>query len=232
MTKELSNCECGAALMDAGPLGVNCSNINCPVGKTIVQQVASKKCVLEVYLKYDGFPQKWALRHVRDDGSTFELLESSRPIELRHTHEPPEEPPVFCGGDGKLPKVPSGVDLIEWCVRQIQITCDGLNLDPAQWLNDSTAQGDSAQPPKALCGCGTFCALGPTATSNDTQCRRIAEGLAQPPEPSRLTDTQCDEIVAALETYEWTGFTRDDIRLIAGTIDTYRSTPTKSGEQS
>lgn len=57
----------------------------------------SKKCVLEVFLKYDGFPQKWAMRHVREDGSTFELLESSSPIEVRPygagtAHEPPAEP--------------------------------------------------------------------------------------------------------------------------------------------
>lgn len=47
------------------------------------------------------------------------------------------------------------------------------------------------------------------------------------PEAPRLTDHQCDEIIAALETYEWTGFARDDIRLIAGTINTYRDASTK-----
>ena len=50
------------------------------------------------------------------------------------------------------PPVPSGVNLIEWCVQQIQITCDALNLDPAQWLNDSTAQGDSPPPGDADTG--------------------------------------------------------------------------------
>lgn len=53
----------------------------------------SKKCVLEVFLKYDGFPEKWGLRLVREDVSTFEILESAKPIEVRPygagaAHEP------------------------------------------------------------------------------------------------------------------------------------------------
>jgi hypothetical protein len=54
----------------------------------------------------------------------------------------------------------------------------------------------------------------------------------QPPEPAHLTDWHCDEIITALEAYEFTGFSRDDIRLIAGRIDTYRTMQpalTKSG---
>lgn len=54
-----------------------------------------------------------------------------------------------------------------------------------------------------------------------------AARASQPPEPVRLTDWHCDEIITALEAYEFTGFSRDDIRLIAGRIDTYRAIPTK-----
>lgn len=50
-----------------------------------------------------------------------------------------------------------------------------------------------------------------------------------PPGVDRIADAQCDEIIAALETYEFTGFSHDDIRLIAGTIETY-STATKLHE--
>jgi hypothetical protein len=51
-----------------------------------------------------------------------------------------------------------------------------------------------------------------------TECRQAAEKTRD-----RLSDAQCDEIIGALETYEWKGFSRDDIRLIAGTIETYRT---------
>lgn len=34
----------------------------------------------------------------------------------------------------------------------------------------------------------------------------------------RLTDAECDNAIKALATYEWTGLTRDDVRLIFGTI--------------
>lgn len=69
--------------------------------------------------------------------------------EQRSSHEPEVEEPSVMGGmlSQPRPPVPSGVDLIEWCVQQIQITCDAMNLDPAQWLNDSTAQGESSPPP-------------------------------------------------------------------------------------
>lgn len=33
-----------------------------------------------------------------------------------------------------------------------------------------------------------------------------------------LSNPECDEAIAALETYEWTGLTRSDIRLLFGTI--------------
>lgn len=33
-----------------------------------------------------------------------------------------------------------------------------------------------------------------------------------------ISDPECDEAIASLETYEWTGFTREDIRLLFGTI--------------
>jgi hypothetical protein len=57
------------------------------------------------------------------------------------------------------------------------------------------------------------------AEGYDDELRQLRPRLAR---AEALTDAQCDEIVKALETYEWTGFSRDDIRLIAGTINTYR----------
>lgn len=94
---------------------------------------------LEVSMRMDG------ARHMRGDAmrDTIAVLK-----QLQSTHEPPEEPSVMGGMLSQpRPPVPSGEKLIEWCVHQIQITCDALNLDPAQWLNDSTAQDDSSQPP-------------------------------------------------------------------------------------
>lgn len=50
-------------------------------------------------------------------------------------------------------------DAIEAHVRQIQQLCDYSNLDPTQWLNDYTAQGEAAPAQKAnvrapeVCGC-------------------------------------------------------------------------------
>lgn len=72
----------------------------------------------------------------------------------------------------------------------------------------------------------------PDADSEDERGIRLAlmelrdRRAALPPGVDRLAEAQCDEIIAALETYEFTGFSHDDIRLIAGTIETY-STATK-----
>lgn len=41
----------------------------------------------------------------------------------------------------------------------------------------------------------------------------------------RLTDAECDNAIKALATYDWTGLTRDDVRLIFGTIWNARGAP-------
>lgn len=47
---------------------------------------------------------------------------------------PVDEPSVMGGALHPIPPPPTGVDRIEWHVREIQKICDALNLDPVQWL--------------------------------------------------------------------------------------------------
>jgi len=109
-------------------------------------QAPSNSLVLRLRAKEAGSTTEDA-NLMEEAALEIELLEN-RVARLRATGEPPEEPSVMGGMLSQpRPPVPSGVKLIEWCVQQIQITCDALNLDPTQWLNDSTAQDDSAQPP-------------------------------------------------------------------------------------
>lgn len=98
--------------------------------------------------RYHGLSCRYRITQEAVEALRELAAEKAAHEKLQTPHEPEVDEPSVIGGmtSQPIPPFPSGVNLIEWHVRQIQQVCDALNFDPTQWLNDETSDGATSPP--------------------------------------------------------------------------------------